>query len=31
MFLFGRDYARGLTFERPDDVVARVRDAELGF
>lgn len=31
LFLFGRDYARDLTFEGPPDAVARVRDADLGF
>jgi uncharacterized protein (TIGR03085 family) len=31
LFLFGRDYARDLTFEGPDEAVARVQGAELGF
>jgi uncharacterized protein (TIGR03085 family) len=31
LFLFGRDYARDLTFDGPDEAVARVRGAELGF
>jgi uncharacterized protein (TIGR03085 family) len=31
LFLYGRDQLRGLGFEGPDDAVARVRDADLGF
>jgi uncharacterized protein (TIGR03085 family) len=31
LFLFGRDYARDLTFDGPPERVATVRDAELGF
>ena len=31
LFLFGRDYARDLTFDGPADAVAKVRGADLGF
>ena len=31
LFLFGRDYAHGLTFEGPPERVAKVRAADLGF
>ena len=31
LFLFGRDYARDLTFEGPPEAVAKVRGADLGF
>ena len=31
LFLFGRDYARDLTFEGPAERVAEVRGADLGF
>ena len=30
LFLFGRDTARGLTFEGPEDAVAALRTADLG-
>jgi uncharacterized protein (TIGR03085 family) len=31
LFLFGRDYARDLTFDGPSEAVAKVRGADLGF
>jgi uncharacterized protein (TIGR03085 family) len=31
LFLYGRDQVRDLSFEGPEDAVARVRDADLGF
>lgn len=31
LFLYGRDQVTGLSFDGPDDAVARVRDADLGF
>ena len=31
LFLFGREYARGLTFEGPADRVAKVQGADFGF
>ncbi len=31
LFLFGRDYARDLTFDGPKDAVAKVQGADLGF
>ena len=31
LFLFGRDFARDLTFDGPKDAVAKVRGADLGF
>ena len=31
LFLFGREYARDLTFDGPSDAVAKVQGADLGF
>ncbi len=31
LFLFGREYARDLTFDGPKDAVAKVQGADLGF